>query len=51
MMHDESYRNKREAKLAWYQKQGFADHLIETYETSGFDSQVAREIILEKFGV
>ena len=51
MMHDEKYRNKREAKLAWYQKHGFADHLIETYEESGFDSQVARNIIQEKLGV
>jgi hypothetical protein len=51
MMHDERYRNKREAKLAWYQKHGFADRLIETYETSGFDSQAVRAIIQEKFGV
>ncbi|MCA9996308.1 MAG: AAA family ATPase [Anaerolineales bacterium] len=51
MMHDEQYRNKREAKLAWYRKHGFAEHLIETYETSGFDSQVVRGIIQEKFGV
>lgn len=51
MMHNESYRNKREAKSAWYQKHSFADYLIETYETSGFDSQVVRDIIQEKFGV
>jgi exodeoxyribonuclease V alpha subunit len=51
MMHDEKYRNKRETKLAWYQKHGFADHLIQTYETVGFDSRGVRNIIQEKFGV
>lgn len=51
MMHDENYRHKREAKLAWYRKHGFSDWLIETYETAGFDSQVVREVIREKFGI
>lgn len=51
MMHDEGYRNKRKAKLVWYQKHGYAERLITTEETSGFDSQDVRKIIREKFEV
>lgn len=35
----------------WYWEHGFADHLITTYETTGFDSQVVQQLIWEKFGV
>ena len=29
-LHDERYRNHWQAKRAWYEKHGFADHLITT---------------------
>jgi hypothetical protein len=49
MIHDERYRNKRDAKLAWYDEHGYVDRLITTYEEAGFDSQIVQQIIQEKF--
>jgi exodeoxyribonuclease V alpha subunit len=50
MLHDERYRNHWETKRTWYEKHGFADRLITTTETGGFDSTTVLEILQERFG-
>ena len=49
MLHQERYRNHWETKRAWYEKHGFANRLITTSETSGFDSTVVLQILQERF--
>ena len=51
MLHDERYRNHWETKEAWYEKHGFADRLITTSETSGFDSTIVLEALKERLGI
>lgn len=50
MLHDERYRNHWETKRAWYEKHGFADRLITTSETTGFDSTIMLQVLKERFG-
>jgi len=50
-LHDERYRNHWQAKRAWYEKHGFADHLITTSEKGGFDSKTVLEILEERFRI
>ncbi len=50
MLHDEKYRNHWDTKRAWYEKHGFADRLITTQETDGFDSKDVLAILEEHFG-
>ena len=51
LLHDERYHNHWETKRAWYEKHGFADRLITTSETSGFDSTIVLQTIKERFGI
>jgi energy-coupling factor transporter ATP-binding protein EcfA2 len=51
MLHDEKYRNHWDTKRAWYEKHGFADRLITTQETDGFDSKDVLMVLEEHFGV
>lgn len=51
MLHNERYRSHWETKHAWYEKHGFADRLIFTSETSGFDSQSVLQVLKERLSV
>lgn len=51
MLHDKRYRNHWKTKKAWYEKHGFADHLIVTEEQGGFDSKVVERVLKEHFGI
>jgi hypothetical protein len=50
MLHDESYRSHWETKRAWYEKHGFASHLITTSEVHGFDSKDVQRVLEATFG-
>ncbi len=51
MLHDKRYRNHWKTKKTWYEKYGFADHLIITEEQSGFDSKIVERVLKEHFGI
>jgi hypothetical protein len=51
MLHNADYRKHWEKKLAWYEKHGFANHLIVTEEHEGFDSAQVVAILAEKIGL
>lgn len=51
MLHIEKYRNRQEVKHEWYKKHGYAEQLIITKESAGFDSQEVKDVLKEKFGL
>lgn len=51
MLHNQRYRNHWDTKRAWYEKHGFADHLIVTTEEGGFDSQSVLGMLRQHFGI
>jgi len=51
MLDEPRYREHWEKKRAWYERHGFADRLIITTETEGFDSIAVKEVFRRTFGI
>jgi len=49
LLYDDKYRERQEAKHAWYRKHGFAERLIITAEERGFDSITIAKTMDEHF--